>query len=283
MCAHIIIKLTHSITKKMPSKREPAKQVVETNVSSKRGKLLALEERVKALEEENVLLKSQLRVGKEPVSLDDQARLDVTRKLEEMVNKGAPDKDIKVVLKEYVIKFSDYGTDRARIVEKHMDQLDRLLAPTQLSKLCMWSLHQDDEFFRSAAFSSDAPDSLWAVMCREIEATPEQQEQFKKYRENAIQLTRELRFTNRECQDLRQRLRRKNKAFGEEMAELSHILTPTQIARFVLFVSKNHASSAMLSRLWDSECKRVMKAQSAASAAAVAVTSPRVGRQHQQE
>jgi Spy/CpxP family protein refolding chaperone len=250
----------------MPSKRDSLKAAANELAMSKRGKIMLMEERVKQLEEENVLLKSQLRVGKEPVSLDDQARQELTSKLEEMVNQGAPDQDIKVAIKQYVIQFSDYGTDRSRIVQKHMDQLDRLLAPTQISKLCMWSLHQDDEFFRSTSISADGShDSLWAVMCREIEATPEQQDQFKKYRENAIQLTRELRFTNRECQDLRHRLDRKNLAFANEMAELSKILTPTQIAKFVLFVSKNHASSAMLSRLWDSECRRVMKASMAAS------------------
>ena len=237
----------------------------------KRGKIQSLEDRVRALEEDNQQLKSQLRIGKEPVSLDEQARHELTAKLEEMVNHKAPESELKAVLKQYVIKFSDYGPDRSRLVEKHMDQLDRLLAPTQISKLCMWSLHQDDEFFRSTTIpDGDSADSLWAVMCREIEATPEQQEQFKKYRDNAIQLTRELRFTNRECQDLRQRLKRKNKAFADEMAELSTVLTPAQMARFVLFVSKNHASSAMLSRLWDNECKRIMKAAAAASSTAAA-------------
>lgn len=231
--------------------------------NSKRGKLASLEERVKLLEEENAFLKSQLRVGKEPVALDEKAKQEMTNQLEQMVKGGAPEQDIMVLLKQYVIRFSDYGTDRARIVEKHMDQLDHLLAPTQLSKLCMWSLHQDDEFFRSTS-----NDSLWAVMCREIEATSEQQERFKEYRDNAIQLTRELRFTNRECQELRQRLRRKNKAFGQEMAEISQLLAPSQMAQFVLFVSKNPASCAMLSRLWDSEQQRVMKLFSAAASSA---------------
>lgn len=252
----------------MPTKKEV--RVVESS-SSKRGKILALEERVKVLERENHELKSQLKVGKEPVSLDEQARAELTEKLEQMVNNGAPDSDLKVALKQYVIKFSDYGPDRSRLAEKQLDHLDRLLAPTQISKLCMWSLHQDDEFFRSSSTVpdfGDAPDSLWAVMCKEIEATPEQQEQFKKFRENAIRLTRELRFTNRECQDLRQRLRRKNVAFATEMAELSTILTPAQMTRFVLFVSHNHASSAMLSHLWESECKRTMQAMTANSASA---------------
>jgi hypothetical protein len=254
----------------MPTAKREAVRVNET--SSKKGKVEGLEAKVRQLEEENQVLKSQLRIGKEPVTLDEQARQELTTKLDELVNAGAADTEIYKVLKQYVIKFSDYGPDRSRLVEKHMEQLDRLLAPTQISKLCMWSLHQDEDFFRATNYdlNSDQPDSLWAVMCKEIEATPEQQEQFKKYREQAIQLTRELRFTNRECQDLRQRLARKNKAFAEEMAELSQILTPKQMALFVLFVSHNHASSAMLSRLWDNEAKRVMRAAAATSAAVAA-------------
>jgi hypothetical protein len=262
-----VLSSTSQIRKKMKKKRQPEQQQpikVDEVGTNKRGKIIFLEEKVKSLEEENIRLKSQLRVGKEPVSLDEQAKQQLTDKIDDMVNSGAPDKDIKVILKEYVIRFSDYGTDRSKIVAKHMDQLDHLLAPTQISKLCMWSLHQDDEFFRST--SAESPDySLWAKMCKEIEATPEQQEQFKKYRENAVQLTRELRFTNRECQELRKKLSKKNQAFGTEMAELSAILTPTQMARFVLFVSKNPASAAMLNRLWESELKRVIKASSVAN------------------
>jgi len=35
------------------------------------------------------------------------------------------------------------------------------------------------------------------------------------------------------------------------MDEMQTILTPTQTARFVLWVSKNQACMAMLSKLWD--------------------------------
>jgi len=257
----------------MPSKREAPRGAQETQGGGKKGKLQVLEDRLRSLEEENAKLKSQLRVGKDPVSLDEQVRQDLTAKLDHMVKTGAPEKDIRLALKEYVIKFSDYGPDRSKLVEKHMEQLDRLLAPTQISKLCMWSLHQDDEFYRSTSYDPESPKSLWSIMCREIEATPEQQEQFKKYREQAIQLTRELRFTSREVQDLLQRLRIKNRAFGEEMAEVSNILTPTQMAQFVLFVSKNDASAAMLNKLWENESKRVAKASAAASAAAAAAVA----------
>ena len=29
----------------------------------------------------------------------------------------------------------------------HLEQLRMLLLPTQVTKMCMWSLHQDDEFY----------------------------------------------------------------------------------------------------------------------------------------
>lgn len=224
--------------------------------NEKRLKLTLLEDKLKKLEEENAQLKSQLRVGKEPVEIDEQARMQQTEALERLVNDAnSTDSEIKSALKQYVIKFSDYGPVRSQIVEKHMEQLDRLLAPTQLSKLVMWSMQRDDE--QDVAVKHD----LWEALCEEISATEEQKVQFQRYRENMVQFTKELRTTNQECQELRTRLQQKNRAFGTEMAELTTILTPRQLAVFILFVSKNHANSAMLSRLWDSELKRVMKAR----------------------
>lgn len=250
-------------------KRNPASPPESSSSSSaaqaandKRIKLNLLEERLRVLEEENQTLKSQLRVGKEPVEIDEHARELHTEVLERLLaDPKTPQEDIKAALKQYVIRFSDYGPVRSQIVEKHMEQLDRLLAPTQLSKLVMWSMQRHN--LNDDVDQDQLRDELWDALCEEISATEEQKAQFEMYRENMVHFTKELQITNQECQDLRVRLQEKNRAFGAEMADLTHTLSPRQLAVFVLFVSKNHANSAMLSRLWDSELKRVMKARAA--------------------
>lgn len=63
-------------------------------------------------------------------------------------------------------------------------------------------------------------------------------------------MAKDLRFTIRACEDLEKRMHRKNHALAEEMKELRKILSPEQMAKFIVWVNKNKASMAMLDKLW---------------------------------
>ncbi|GBG32439.1 Hypothetical Protein FCC1311_086642 [Hondaea fermentalgiana] len=219
----------------------------------KKEKVNDLEERVNKLESENLQLRLQLKVGKETVQRDAQEKLEITQRLEEMLSRGASDTELQAVLETYVKKFSDYGEVRTDSIRRHMEQLERLLLPTQVTKMCMWSLHQDDDFYDSTSeqnLNASGAGSIWSMIMREIGASEEQKEKIKGHRNDARQMAKDLRFTLRECDDLKRRMERKNQALGEEMKELQKILTPAQLARFILWVNNNPASMAMLDKLW---------------------------------
>lgn len=65
-----------------------------------------------------------------------------------MLQKGAPEEEISKTLQMFGEKYSDYGSTRTKSVVYHIDEIERLLLPTQVTKMCMWSLHQDDDFFK---------------------------------------------------------------------------------------------------------------------------------------
>lgn len=219
----------------------------------KKEKVNELEERVNALESENLQLRLQLKVGKETVQRDAQEKLEITQRLEEMLARGASAEELQSVLETYVKKFSDYGVVRTESIRRHMEQLERLLLPTQVTKMCMWSLHQEDDFYDSTSeqnLNVNGAGSIWSIVMREMGATEEQKEKIKGHRNDARQMAKDLRFTLRECDDLKRRMERKNQALGEEMKELQKILTPAQLAKFILWVNNNPASMAMLDKLW---------------------------------
>jgi len=210
-----------------------------------------LEERVNALENENLQLRLQLKVGKETVQRDAQEKLEITSRLTKMINEGTSDEALKSVLETYVKKFSDYGGVRTESIRRHMDQLEKLLLPTQVTKMCMWALHQDDDFYESTSEANLGPGrNIWQLIMQEINASEEQREKIKAHRNDARLMAKDLRFTLRECDDLKRRMERKNQALGEEMKELQKILTPMQLAKFILWVNNNPASMAMLDKLW---------------------------------
>lgn len=220
-------------------------------------KVSDLEAELAALEKENLELKLQLKLGVETSERIAQDKQDILAKMNYLVTNNAPEVEVDNLIREYVDKFSDYGRDRAECYNRHMKQLESLLKPTQVSKMCMWSLHQDDDFYKTeeqekAMLEKKGINSnIWSIVCDVIGATEEQKEKIKLHRDDAKKVAKDLRFTLRECEDLKQRMERKNAALLEEMKELRKILTPIQLAKFIIWVNENKASMAMLDKLWN--------------------------------
>jgi len=215
--------------------------------AKKKNKTAILEQQVKQLEEENLSLRLQLKVGKETTKHDEQKKDDIVSKIEHSLNMNASEDELKGLLKSYIVRYSDCSADHAEVVDNHMVLIQRLLAPTKVTKLCLWALNQDDDFFRPVLSPRE---SLFHIISEACEATLDQTEEFKNYRHNAKVLTRGLRFSDRECDDLKQRLKRKNRALAEEMHELQDILTPRQFAKFIVWANRDQALREVLKRDW---------------------------------
>ena len=65
-------------------------------------------------------------------------------------------------------QFADYGKNRQAAVVYHLEQLRMLLLPTQVTKMCMWSLHQDDEFYDEEKNQSSWGGGIWNILCKEL-------------------------------------------------------------------------------------------------------------------
>ena len=65
-------------------------------------------------------------------------------------------------------QFADYGKNRQAAVVYHLEQLRMLLLPTQVTKMCMWSLHQDDEFYDEEKNQTSWGGGIWNILCKEL-------------------------------------------------------------------------------------------------------------------
>ncbi len=215
----------------------------EAKTSSKRmkEKMNDLSDRVSALEQENLQLRLQLKVGRETLDRDQQEKDLIVERLSELVANNGGEEETSSVLRSYAKKFSDYGSERSGSVMKHTDQLTRLLNPTQVTKMTMWALCQSDDFFRLGECSDldDVGESIWSIITKMLQLTDEQQDKIKSHRNEAKRLSKDWRFTLRECEALNKAVVRKNQALAEEMKELNDVLTPTQLAKFLLWVNSD--------------------------------------------
>ena len=67
----------------------------------------------------------QLKVGIETQKRDEQQKKQMTKELEDLIKTNASESAFSKHLMTYVKRFSDYGEDRTRIIQKHMKVIDQ--------------------------------------------------------------------------------------------------------------------------------------------------------------
>ena len=92
--------------------------------------------------------------------------------------------------------------------------------------------------------------SLFSLLAAYMGVTPEQNIQLRDSRHVARELDLTYTHCTRLCTELRSRITSDGLLLDEHFKQVSTILTPTQLAKFVIWVSNNPACMHMLNELW---------------------------------
>jgi hypothetical protein len=238
----------------------------------KKERVALLDKRVQRLEQENMQLRVQLRVGRETDATETAEKWRITNLLEVMIKENKPDDLIDETIQMFTERYADYGKERRVACRYHLDYLEKLLVPTQVTKMGLWSLDQEDEFYEatgsSSSMSGQAQNSIWHILCDELNVTEEQKQRIVSHRGKIRSLLGDLKSSLELLSTLRVKVEGKNEALEAEMKILQSILTPKQAAQFILWVSHNPACMQMLNKLWEKLDKPVKVSRSG---------SPRLG------
>mmetsp|Transcript_4721 Transcript_4721/g.18880 ORF Transcript_4721/g.18880 Transcript_4721/m.18880 type:complete len:417 (+) Transcript_4721:71-1321(+) len=204
----------------------------------KKPKMEELQVRLAKVKAENRELKHHLTNVEERHRLLDaekKAMENLIRKQLEATQCGTGDpSELARIIQNFKDLYADYGPQRQKECNFHMDQLERLLIPTQTTKMSLWTMEQPASFF-------DDPNknSLGAILKRELGVTSEQRERISSLRARVREAVRDLRAAMSFLRDLRGHINHKHSSFDVRMRELQDILTPTQAAKLILWVRKN--------------------------------------------
>ncbi|CAM9262293.1 unnamed protein product [Phaeothamnion confervicola] len=102
----------------------------------------------------------------------------------------------------------------------------------------------------SSGGGAAAAPELWDLLAAELEVTPEAQEALRSKAHIIMELETELRQLMGHIATLKGLVTNRSRSLDDEMAQIQSILTPTQAAKFVLWVSRNQACMHMLETLW---------------------------------
>ena len=234
------------------SRLEKNRQSARDCRKRKKERVSQLEERVHMLERSNQELRVQLKIGRDSAEQDEAEKWRITNLIRRMVEEDESDAKISDTIDMFKERYADYGQERRCSIRYHIDQLEGLLQPTIVTKMGLWSLHQDDEFYEDKMGKQSIGQSIWNILCKELNVTDTQKKKIMSYRGRIRSLCSDLKTSLRMLSDLRGRVENKNTALEREMQEIQGILTPQQSAKFVLWVSDNPACMQMLEQLWSS-------------------------------
>jgi len=195
--------------------------------------------------------------------------------LDELLKSGkASESEIYAQIEEYKEKFADYGRDRRSAMEFHLKNVERLLMPTQTTSFIMKTLRgttanggnegsspqkapqqptQPQPETSEGASSDQLPKTskeLFTLLVKKLEVTPAQAAALKDSRFVAEEMDETLRETFEVLTELRSRLARCGQDLETEFNCIRQILTPSQSAKFLVWVAQNKACMHMLNELW---------------------------------
>ncbi|GAB9463028.1 hypothetical protein Gpo141_00000504 [Globisporangium polare] len=231
------------------------KQKLERNRESarecrrrKREHILGVEERCRQLERENMELRGQLKAGKEAMKQEEKEKNRVCEELEQMIQRGASEKELAEKIDNFKEQYSDYGHGRRSALSYHLHQIERLLLPTQVTKMCIWALRQDDSFWQDEEDETSLP----VILAKELGLTEEQKKKIQQQRGSISLICQNLKNALSLLDELKTEVIQKNTTLDMEMDKLQNILTPTQRAKFIVWVTNNQACMHLLNKLWRS-------------------------------
>ena len=202
----------------------------------------------------------------------------MTEGLDELLKSGASETEVHATIEEFKEKFADYGRDRRSAIEFHLRNVERLLMPTKTTSVAMRALGGSSAPQEQAAlpvvsptastisvastpadssvFALDAsnpalqPKAMFQFLVNYLQVTPEQAAALKDSRWVAQELDESLMEALKTAEELRTRLMQCGEDLEAEFDTVRSILTPTQAAKFLVWVANNSACMHMLNELW---------------------------------
>jgi hypothetical protein len=228
----------------------------------KKEKKLMLRQQLAHLEADNLQLRLKLQVGHDTQNHVDQSAI-ITSKLNEMIMEGASELEIQKKIQELKERFSDYGRDRRSAIDFHIAQLRRCLQPTQTTRAILFIMSLAPKY-PAITYGTVIPDPndelmvLWHDLIKELNPDQPQRELMvnfsAKNKDNDRDPFHVIHENTENCNRILDRIVEiicnKNDSLDSEMANIQSILSPRQIAKFILWIDRNPACMQMLEALW---------------------------------
>lgn len=141
--------------------------------------------------------------------------------------------ELAKVIKQYTNIYSDYGKCRQREVSFHLNQLEKLILPTQTTKMCLWTLQQDKNFYQK----SKSP--MYNILSKELTLSVEQAAKIQDRRDKRTDLLSQLNESLTLIRNLKTTIERKHACYDGICGRIQEAALPKQMVLFLFWLEKN--------------------------------------------
>lgn len=234
----------------------------------KRERANALADEVNKLRETNKNLEIQLKICQSKLGQatsgrgnrgveEENRRAEEVKRMMKMLETRASNDDLVSRLDSYTSIYSDFGEERQKVLQAHFAQLVKLLYPTQVSKMLLWVLEQDDQFYSTTVESdaSSVSNSIWHTLCEELNLEPKQKELLLEQRNKLGKQNESFTRVLAKVKNLEKEIERGMKERKKQFEEITSVISPAQQVKFLNWVETNQPCIHLLDNLWAQRAK----------------------------
>lgn len=233
-----------------PDRLQKNREIARNCRKRKRERSIALREEVKRLRDWNRQLETKLNRDQNNQQKELVRQREVSE-IEQMVRENRSDDEIRTKLADYKEVYSDFGRNRRAAIEYHLQELQTLLLPNQVSKMTLWSLQQDDDFYDEQKNESTFGGGIWNMLCKECQLSDEQKKELLAMRAEIRTQRDNVSECLRILKELETRIKNNISSMHTQMSRIMKATTPMQQAKFLLWIEKNQAAVICLNNVWN--------------------------------
>lgn len=199
-----------------------------------------LENRVAALKKENQELREHFQnvsqrttdIQRQRASMESlmQGRL---KEIEKLPEDSEERKNLVSLVMKFTDLYADYGSCRQKEIAYHLAQLEKLILPTRITKMILWTLQQDYKFFE------EKTSPIWGILVKELDMTPDQISFLTKQRSEVLKLLLHLKESLNLIKELKVSIKDKHETFDRECGKITTEASANQTVRFILWITNN--------------------------------------------
>ncbi len=229
---------------------ERNREIAKNCRKRKRERITALEDELVRLREWNKQLEKKLNQS-DGGENKEEIRQKELREITAMVKAGASESELKKKLEAYKEVYSDFGKQRGIATTFHLNELKTLLLPNQVSKMTIWSLQQEDEFYDETKNQAIHGGGIWNMLCNALKLTEEQKKSFVEMRYSVKTQRKNVGECIKILHELEKRIDENFASMAAQMSTIMQTISPLQQANFLIWIENNQPFMHMLSYLYN--------------------------------